>query len=87
MMKKLSALLLLAAALMMTPAIASAHEYDRDDSDHALRYVAYAVYPVGILAEYVILRPIHWLVSQDHANVVFGHDRMEKEDYDYFEWH
>ena len=28
-----------------------AHEYDRDDSDHPLRLIAYAVHPVGIAVE------------------------------------
>jgi hypothetical protein len=70
---------------LSTPA-AWAHEYDRDDSDHPLRYVAYVVHPVGVAVEYAVLRPIHWLVSQPNLDIIFGHEPREDADYDYMKW-
>ncbi len=86
-MKKLLVIAILAGALMLAPGRASVHEYDRDDTDYPLRIVAYVLHPIGIAMEYVILRPIHYLVSQPNSSVVFGHDVTEPEDYDYFSWH
>ena len=62
-----------------------AHDYDRDDSDYPLRYVAYLVHPVGIAVEYAVLRPIHWLVSRPNLNIVFGHE-TDKDTENKFEW-
>jgi hypothetical protein len=85
-MKKAIYAALFGLALMAAPTTASAHEYDRDDSDHPLRYVAYALHPVGIALEYVVLRPIHWFVSKDPADKVFGHEPREEPDHNYMEW-
>lgn len=65
---------LVAMALTLVAMPAAAHDYDRDDSDYPLRYIAYALHPVGIALEYGVTRPIHWLVSQPHLRIVFGHD-------------
>ena len=85
-MKKVIFALLIGAAFVLAPVTASAHEYDRDDEGYPLRYVAYALHPVGIAAEYLVLRPIHWLVSQPNLDIIFGHDSYESPDYDYFKW-
>lgn len=86
-MKKLLVIALLAGALMLAPGSASAHEYDRDDTDYPLRIVAYVLHPIGMAVEYAVLRPIHYLVSMPTSSIVFGHDVTESEDYDYFTWH
>jgi hypothetical protein len=85
-MKKLMCAALFAAALMLAPGRAGAHTYDRDDSDYPLRYVAYALHPLGIAAEYLVLRPIHWVVSRPNLDIVFGHEPHESDDPNYFEW-
>ena len=85
-MKKLTFALLLVAALMLIPAGGSAHEYDRDDSDYPVRYVGYVLHPVGVAVEYIVLRPIHWLVSKPHFRIIFGHQPVEEPDHDYFAW-
>ena len=71
-MKKALYAVLLALALLAVPTRAAAHQYDRDDSDYPLRYVAYVVHPIGIAIEYALLRPIHYLVSQPNASIWFG---------------
>jgi hypothetical protein len=78
--------LLLALSLMLTPGVAGAHDYDRENSDHPLRYVAYVLHPVGIAAEYLVLRPIHWVVSQPNCDIIFGHDTADDEDKDFMKW-
>jgi hypothetical protein len=85
MQKKLFATLA-ALTLLALPTVARAHEYDRDDSDYPLRYVAYVLHPLGIAAEYLVLRPIHWLVSQPNCDIIFGHDPRKDEDKNYMRW-
>ena len=83
-MKKKVYALMLALALLALPALSQAHSYDRDDSDYPLRYVAYALNPIGIAVEYGVLRPIHWIVSRPVADVIFGHEPREGDEY--FVW-
>ncbi|MEN6626598.1 MAG: hypothetical protein ABFD69_10255 [Candidatus Sumerlaeia bacterium] len=87
-MKKSLFAALFAIGMMAAPSIAQAHVYDRDDSDYPLRYVAYVVHPVGMLAEYAVLRPIHWVVSQPVVAPIVGHypNRCEEKD-TYFEFY
>ncbi len=73
-MKKLCLAALVAATLVM-PTTGRAHQYDPDDTDHPLRVLAYATYPIGFLADRLIMRPIHCIVSLNKTtNLVFGHD-------------
>ncbi|MBN1867790.1 hypothetical protein JW916_10900 [Candidatus Sumerlaeota bacterium] len=74
MKHKITCIALVFALLLLAAGPVCAHEYDRNDSDHPLRYAAYLVHPIGILGEYAITRPIHLLVSLPHACIIFGHD-------------
>jgi hypothetical protein len=47
-------------------------EYD-DSQSHPLRLIAYAVHPIGYLTKWVVVWPIHCLVSQPGLADVFGH--------------
>ena len=76
---------LFALALLALPLSAPAHEYDRNDSDYPLRYIAYVAYPLGIAVEYGVLRPIHWVVSRANLSIIFGHEPRAGED-NYFTW-
>ncbi len=87
MKKKLAVIALFGAACLASPNVADAHEYDRGDSDHPLRYVAYLLHPVGIAAEYAILRPIHSFVSSTrNTRIWFGHNVVDGETDDYMAW-
>ena len=66
--------LLLVAVVLAVAAPVTAHDYDRGDSDYFLRYVAYALHPVGYGLEFITTRPGHWLVSQPYMRIVFGHE-------------
>ena len=69
--------LVLAAICAASLTIASpvlADEYDEDSAGHPLRIVAYVLHPVGVAIDYLILRPAHWIVSQEPMKTVFGHE-------------
>ena len=54
------------------PACAMRDEYD-DSQSHPLRVAAYLLHPVGVIAEWLVFRPIHFVVSQPVLEQVFGH--------------
>ena len=68
----LSAMLCAVAMLMASPVLAD--EYDDDAAGHPLRLLAYVLHPVGVAIDYLIMRPAHWLVSQEPMKTVFGHE-------------
>ena len=65
--------LALTASLGAKTALAAADEYD-DSQSNPLRIAAYLMYPVGWLAEWVVFRPFHFIVSAtEPQEAVFGH--------------
>ena len=52
---------------------AAAHDAYDDSQSHPLRIAAYIVHPFGWYAEWMIARPIHFLVSQPALEPIFGH--------------
>lgn len=61
-----------ALALVLASPVA-ADKYDASKSGHPLRMIAYALHPVGVLIDYVLIRPAHWLVSSEPMKTLFGH--------------
>jgi hypothetical protein len=51
-------------------------DYD-DSQSHPLRVAAYFINPVGYGLEWLIFRPMHWVVSRPSLINVFGHDCHE----------
>ncbi|MCC5876554.1 MAG: hypothetical protein JJU11_10090 [Candidatus Sumerlaeia bacterium] len=72
------------AATAFSPALAD--RYRRNKSDNPFRLISYVVHPVGILLEYSVMRPIHWVVSQPHLDIIFGHQPSLNDEGTYFEW-
>jgi outer membrane protein OmpA-like peptidoglycan-associated protein len=65
--------LMLIFALGTRMAAAAPDEYD-DSQSNPLRVTAYLLYPVGWLAEWIIFRPFHFLVSAtEPQEAFFGH--------------
>jgi hypothetical protein len=64
----LAALILLAA----TPALADRYEPER--AGHPLRIVAYLAHPIGVMIDYLVMRPAHWVGEQEPFATLFGHD-------------
>ena len=48
--------------------------YDPQRAGHPLRIVAYVVHPVGVILDYLILRPCYWLGSHEPLRTLFGRD-------------
>ena len=55
-----------------SPALAD--EYEPLEAGHPLRIIAYILHPVGVVLDLLIVRPAHWLVSQDGLDEFFGHE-------------
>ena len=64
-------------AVVGTPASAEAHDAYDDSQSHPLRLVAYLLNPVGFATEWLIMRPIHFAVSQPQLERVFCHTPHE----------
>ncbi len=73
-MRKWSTALLLAAALVVT-ATARADDYDPRTAGHPVRIAAYVLHPVGVLLDYLIFRPAHWIGHREPIRTVVGHER------------
>lgn len=52
----------------------AADEYDPETAGHPLRILAYVLHPVGVVIDYVLMRPAHWLVSREPMKTLFGHE-------------
>jgi hypothetical protein len=54
-----------------------AHDAYDDSQSHPLRLVAYAVHPAGFALEWLVMRPIHFVVSSPGLERIFGHGPHE----------
>ena len=74
-MKRLIVALTLITLMLSTPAFAAEPVDEYDDSQaHPLRVIAYLVNPVGYALEWILFRPIHYVVAQPRFVKVFGHE-------------
>ena len=64
----------LALGLLALATPAAADEYDPRYSGHPLRIAAYVLHPFGVLVDYLVLRPAHWVGSKEPFRTIFGHD-------------
>jgi len=72
-LRSLVVALVLTSTLATKPALAAPDEYD-DSQSNPFRIAAYLMYPVGWLAEWVVFRPFHFLVSAtEPQEAFFGH--------------
>ena len=72
-MAKLIGTLAVAVWLIGMPVRASAHDAYDDSESHPLRLAAYAIHPAGFALEWLVMRPIHFVVSQPQLEPIFGH--------------
>jgi outer membrane protein OmpA-like peptidoglycan-associated protein len=64
---------LISLALATKTGFAAPDEYDESQSN-PLRVAAYLVHPIGVIAEWLLFRPFHYLVSATEQNEkLFGH--------------
>lgn len=69
----LLAFCVVAVTTFSTPADADRHNPKR--GGHPLRFIAYALHPVGYFLDTVLVRPAHWMVSRPSLAPIFGHTR------------
>jgi hypothetical protein len=68
-------LLALFALSLAVAAPASADRYDPQRAGHPARIVAYALHPIGVMLDLLIMRPAHWIGSHEPMATLFGHER------------
>ena len=76
-MKRILVSLVLALGILGAGTPAHAHDAYDDSQSHPLRLVAYAVHPLGFAIEWLVTRPIHFVVSHPQLERVFGHTPHE----------
>lgn len=67
----------LAVGLVLGAVPARAHDHYDDSQSHPLRLAAYAVHPAGWAFEWLVTKPVHFLVSQKELESIFGHHPHE----------
>jgi hypothetical protein len=75
--KRLLAALAVVAGVMGAVGTARAHDHYDDSQSHPLRVAAYMVNPVGWALEWMIFRPMHFLVSNPDLEQITGHHPHE----------
>ena len=61
-------------AAASTPRASPMDSYEPEMAGHPLRIVAYAVHPVGVILDYLVLRPCYWLGSHEPLRTLFGRE-------------
>jgi hypothetical protein len=73
---KITALLCgLVLALGAAPAAADDHRSDR--AGHPLKIIGTILHPVGVVLDYVIFRPAHWLQHHEPVKTLTGHEEED----------
>ena len=65
---------LVAFSLAAAAPAAHADSYEADRAAHPVRIMAYVLHPVGVLLDYLLVRPAHWLGHQQPFKTLFGHE-------------
>lgn len=68
-----------AAALVLALLVAAAPSARADDHDpersaHPVRIAAYILHPIGVVLDFLIVRPAHWVVEREPFRTLFGHE-------------
>lgn len=65
----------LVAGLALAPAVpVSADDYDAQRAGHPVRMAAYALHPIGVILDWLLFRPAHFLGSLEPLRTLFGHE-------------
>jgi uncharacterized membrane protein YhiD involved in acid resistance len=64
----------LAAVVLGIALPAAAEEYDPGHAGHPVRILAYVVSPIGVLFDYLVMRPAHWLGGLEPLATLLGRD-------------
>ena len=72
-MKRLLLAVGLAMVVLAVPVTGRAHDAYDDSQSHPLLLASYAIAPIGFALEWLVMRPIHFVVSQPRLERIFGH--------------
>ena len=85
-MKRLVVALMIASMMCLTVRVASATEERYEDEQqyedafsNPLRIAYYLIYPVGFTVEWLVMRPLHYIVSRPGLDRVFGYQPIGEE--------
>lgn len=78
-MRRCFVAVVLSAALFTMSPLASADEYDRMQAGNPWRIIAYLIYPVGVVLDKFVARPLHKLMHQKDVDEYTGHSELTKE--------
>ena len=65
---------IVSAALLALASPVAADEYDPQKAGHPVRMAAYALHPVGVIIDLLLLRPAHWIGSLYGVDEFVGHE-------------
>jgi hypothetical protein len=64
----------LALGLALAAPAAAEEEYDAPDAGNPVRIAGYVLHPVGVIYDYLLLRPAWWIGSHQPFRTLFGRD-------------
>jgi hypothetical protein len=64
-----------ALAILAGATPAAAEDYDSKRAGHPLRILAYVVHPVGVILDWLIFRPAHWIGSHEPIKTLVGQEK------------
>ena len=70
---KACAAVLAASLAFGAAAPAAADDYNPKRAGHPVRIIAYVLHPVGVLLDFILFRPAHWIGSHEPLRTIFGH--------------
>src|SRR5205085_7373543 len=80
-MKRVIVVVLVSCVLVLGSGAARAAEHEPEYEDsfmHPLRLASYFIHPIGFVAEWLIGRPLHYVVSRPDLARVFGYQSTEE---------
>ena len=72
--KSRSGVALLLAVALLGAAPAAADPHDPQESGHPLEVIGTLLYPVGLLVDTVVFRPLHWVAGRRWVAPAVNHD-------------
>lgn len=75
--RRMSRIVALAVVIAVAPLVGQAAEYESRRAGHPLRIAAYALHPVGVLVDVLILRPAWWVGGLEPVRALVGRERSD----------
>jgi len=63
------------ALTLILSAATSADEHRSDRAGHPLEIIGTVLHPVGVILDYLIFRPAHWVSHQEPVKTLTGHEQ------------